>query len=198
MNHAIDQEYFVQPKAFVFVDKTSGTLRFEVKADAHGRLPIDQALSLLVAQCLLRRQEPDDFQVMVAGSENLLDELRRPAAELIRACPVMDAPVALTARERQVLAGVLQFLSNKEIAMKLKISVRTVKFHVSALLSKFQVGRRSGLILKATDLFSIAKAPVKAIIPRVVVGAGQELAQGSDPSRQGLFEISALARRSQR
>lgn len=53
----------------------------------------------------------------------------------------------LSAREREVLECLLQNLSNKNIAKKLKISERTVKFHVSNLLTKFDVKRRAGLIM---------------------------------------------------
>jgi len=41
-----------------------------------------------------------------------------------------------------VLSGISQDLSNKEIAAKLSLSERTVKFHVSAMLEKF--GARGG------------------------------------------------------
>lgn len=53
----------------------------------------------------------------------------------------------LSARETQVLDRMLENLSNKEIAAKLDISERTVKFHVSNVLTKFGVGRRADLIL---------------------------------------------------
>src|SRR5205814_9232961 len=43
--------------------------------------------------------------------------------------------------------SLLENLSNKEIASKLNIAERTVKFHVSNLLSKFGVRRRADLIL---------------------------------------------------
>lgn len=52
-----------------------------------------------------------------------------------------------SSRERQVLDGLLQNFSNKEIANKLRISERTVKFHVSNLLVKFRVQRRADLML---------------------------------------------------
>jgi DNA-binding CsgD family transcriptional regulator len=38
-------------------------------------------------------------------------------------------------------------MKNKEIALRLNISERTVKFHVSNLLAKFGVRRRADLIL---------------------------------------------------
>lgn len=59
---------------------------------------------------------------------------------------------ALSRREQQVLDALLQNLSNKEIGSKLNISERTVKFHVSNLLAKFSVERRSDLIFKSLQL----------------------------------------------
>lgn len=53
----------------------------------------------------------------------------------------------LSRREQEVLDALLENLANKEIADKLHISERTVKFHVSNLLKKFGVRRRSDLIL---------------------------------------------------
>jgi DNA-binding NarL/FixJ family response regulator len=53
----------------------------------------------------------------------------------------------LSQRETQVLDLLLDNQSNKEIAVKLNISERTVKFHVSNVLTKFGVHRRADLIL---------------------------------------------------
>ncbi len=58
-----------------------------------------------------------------------------------------DTSAALSRREQEVLDGLLENLANKEIANKLNISERTVKFHVSNLLNKFGVRRRADLIL---------------------------------------------------
>lgn len=55
----------------------------------------------------------------------------------------------LSKREKEVLALLLQNLSNKEVAKELQISSRTAKFHVSNLLSKSGVRRRADLILLA-------------------------------------------------
>jgi hypothetical protein len=43
--------------------------------------------------------------------------------------------------------GLLENLANKEVADRLHISERTVKFHVSSLLAKFGVQRRADLLL---------------------------------------------------
>jgi DNA-binding NarL/FixJ family response regulator len=55
--------------------------------------------------------------------------------------------VDVSRREREIIEGLLMNLSNKEIASRLNISERTVKFHVSNLLVKFNVQRRADLIL---------------------------------------------------
>jgi len=58
-----------------------------------------------------------------------------------------DSVANLSRREQEVLDSLLENLSNKEIANKLNIAERTVKFHVSNLLNKFGVRRRADLIL---------------------------------------------------
>lgn len=56
--------------------------------------------------------------------------------------------LSLTQRERQIMEFLLRRFSNKEIAEILNISERTVKFHVSNILSKLQVGSRQELAAK--------------------------------------------------
>lgn len=63
-----------------------------------------------------------------------------------RRLPV-DARSELSRREQEVLNNLLENLANKEIATRLNISERTVKFHVSNLLAKFGVRRRADIIL---------------------------------------------------
>ena len=53
----------------------------------------------------------------------------------------------LTDREREVLDALLEKLPNKEIAKRLGITERGVKFHVSNLLVKHRVSRRADLVL---------------------------------------------------
>ena len=58
-----------------------------------------------------------------------------------------DSPTELSRREQEVLSGLLENMANQEVADRLHISERTVKFHVSNLLAKFGVRRRADLIL---------------------------------------------------
>src|SRR6185369_2921765 len=56
--------------------------------------------------------------------------------------------VQLSKREKEVLSLLLQGKSNKQIALSLDISVRTVEFHLKNIYAKFQVSSRIELILK--------------------------------------------------
>jgi DNA-binding NarL/FixJ family response regulator len=56
--------------------------------------------------------------------------------------------LSLTPREQQIMEFLLRRFSNKEIAEILNISERTVKFHVSNILSKLQVTSRQELAAK--------------------------------------------------
>ncbi len=67
--------------------------------------------------------------------------------------PVPRSAPHLSRREREVLFSILQGLTNKEIATKLHISERTVKFHISHVLAKFGAQRRADLIVKHYQIF---------------------------------------------
>jgi DNA-binding CsgD family transcriptional regulator len=195
-SHRAEKGFFVHPKAFIFIDKRTGTQRFEVKADPDGSMPVDEAVSLLVVHCLMRNQMPNDFRVMVSVGENLLDNLRPRARKLIHACPSIQIAFQLTSRQQDVLRGVQEGLSNKEIARKLNVSERAVKFHVSALLMKFDVAGRMGLMRKATELLSGLRVPTSVESPQLVAsevhGVGHEIML----SRESPVQMNALERRS--
>lgn len=151
---AIPAGFAVHPKLFVFFDKKTGTRRFEVKAGKDGSMPVDQAVSLLAVHCVARQQMPKDFSVMVAAGEDLVDNLVGRATKLIRTCANAKSLIPLSRRQQEVLRGVSQNLSNKEIASRLNVSERTIKFHVSALLEKFDVRSRVDLMLEAGSALS--------------------------------------------
>lgn len=57
-------------------------------------------------------------------------------------------PRTLTPREREILDLLLEARSDREIAMRMEISVQTVRFHLSNLFRKFQVHSRNQLTVK--------------------------------------------------
>lgn len=62
----------------------------------------------------------------------------------------LDTP--LTAREQEVLDLLAQGLANKTIARQLHISEYTVKYHVNAILSKFNAASRTEAVVYAVRL----------------------------------------------
>lgn len=69
------------------------------------------------------------------------------------------AAEALTPRELEVLQELALGLQNKEIAAKLVISERTVKFHVSAILEKLGAGNRTEAVAVAAQRGLIDLSP---------------------------------------
>jgi DNA-binding NarL/FixJ family response regulator len=63
-----------------------------------------------------------------------------------------DAPEPLTARESEILELLSRGLANKSIARELSISDHTVKFHVSSIYSKLQVGSRAEAVSRGARL----------------------------------------------
>ena len=60
-----------------------------------------------------------------------------------------DDDVSLTPRELEVLALLAEGMSNKAIARRLGISVHTAKFHVGALIDKFDAIGRTDAVAHA-------------------------------------------------
>ena len=71
------------------------------------------------------------------------------AARLMQAVSAPESPEALTERETEVLCLLAQGQANKEIARSLNISEKTVKVHVSNILSKLGVQSRTQATLYA-------------------------------------------------
>jgi len=80
---------------------------------------------------------------------------------------------SLTAREGQVVQLLFRHLTNKDIAHQLSISERTVKFHVSNVLSKLGLENRRNLLVSASSI-DYAKASLKKSknvnVPKIVSG----------------------------
>lgn len=156
------KEISFRPESFVLCERSSGAVRFRVQAEPDGGMPVEQVAGLLAMHCLVRGQAPDDFEVMVVARESLLQTVSERAEQLLAAGRAIGAGVKISRREQEVLDGVLQGLGNKEIASRLNVSERTVKFHVSSLLAKFGVTDRIALS-REVSLGRIPASPLESM-----------------------------------
>jgi DNA-binding CsgD family transcriptional regulator len=84
------------------------------------------------------------------GQDVLSEYVRRINVNLRKRLETPDSLLQLTAREEQIMSLLLSGDSNKEIGNALGIAERTVKYHVSHILSKSQVSSRRELLKKVT------------------------------------------------
>jgi len=103
---------------YLVKDDACDQIRFAIKAIMHGKIYVSPAVSILLAERLVRNED-----------------------ELETSCPGI-----LTAREKQVLKLIVNGLANKNIAMKLKISARTVEHHRLNLSHKLGIKSTAGLV----------------------------------------------------
>ncbi|MGB9309217.1 MAG: LuxR C-terminal-related transcriptional regulator [Candidatus Acidiferrales bacterium] len=138
------------PDLFLFCQAATGNAQFRATSGADLECTVERIAGLLAMQCLVRGQNPTEFQVMVPADDSLVGRLVARAEELLKEGRSIACPTSLSARQREVLDAVLCNRANKEIAAKLNITVRTVKFHISSLLSKFGVETRAELARRAS------------------------------------------------
>ena len=137
-------------ETYFFYEKNTRVSHFHVEAGPDGRFPVEEAAGLLAMHCMVRGQSPRDYVVMVEAAHESLEGLTEKAEKLLQVGHSVGSSVKLTRREEEVFGGVMRRLANKEIAASLNLSERTVKFHVSSLLTKFHVRGRMELVREAT------------------------------------------------
>ncbi|HRW07575.1 MAG: response regulator transcription factor [Caldilineaceae bacterium] len=102
---------------------------------------------------LLKDTEADELcRAIKAAAAGQVQLSPQAAARLLREVPAPNSPERLTDRETDVLRLLAQGLSNKEIAAALVVGEKTVKTHVSNILSKLGVVSRTQAALYATRI----------------------------------------------
>jgi len=128
-------------------------LRVIVLGSSHDPADIDEAFDAGTIAYVLKTAHPADvaatirqtfdhsvFLANVHSNGNGNTNGHAPDAER---APVDDADVALTRREREILALVSEGYSNRELAKMIWVTEQTVKFHLSNIYRKLDVSNRT-------------------------------------------------------
>ena len=135
------------------LNQTDVTTKFLALTANEDRGYMQQVLKLGATGYLLKRSAADELiQAIrtVAAGRRYLDTL--VVSEIVHDLSVesqsdgLPRPVALSEREQEVLKAIAQGFSNKEIAAKLDISVKTVDTYKSRSLLKLGLHGRSDIV----------------------------------------------------
>jgi DNA-binding CsgD family transcriptional regulator len=137
---------------FVFCEKNTGIAQFRAGSLDGAECTLDRVAGLFAMQCLVRGYNPNDFMVLVPARQEIVGDLLARANELLEEGRAVAGPESLSPRQKEILHSVICNRANKEIASSLNITVRTVKFHISNLLSKFGVENRAELARRAAGM----------------------------------------------
>jgi DNA-binding NarL/FixJ family response regulator len=127
---------------------------------------VHEALHAGASGFLLKDARPEDLITAIRRTHegeslfapSILTRLVEHYVAVPRA-PRPPAPAPLTARETEVLTLIGRGLSNDEIAARLTISIKTVKTHVSHLLTKLAARDRAHLVIAAYDAGLVTPRP---------------------------------------
>jgi two-component system, NarL family, response regulator LiaR len=109
---------------------------------------------------LLKDTEADELiRAIKAAAGGQVQLSPKAAARLMREVRAPESPEALTERETEVLRLLAMGQSNKEIAHTLTIGEKTVKTHVSNILSKLNVSSRTQAALHAVRIGLVDSLP---------------------------------------
>ena len=127
-----------------------GTLRVIVVGASREHVDIDAAFAAGALAYAVKTAHPEDVAATVRQAFDQTIYLVSPAsAKGSPAPPAAAGPdggnghVALTKRERQILALVAEGHSNRQLARMLWLTEQTVKFHLSNIYRKLDVGNRT-------------------------------------------------------
>jgi two-component system, NarL family, response regulator LiaR len=78
---------------------------------------------------------------------SILQQIVKIAPHKINTCVKLDARQMPTARELEILRLAANGMSNKDIALKLNVSVRTIKSYLAVIFAKLGVGSRTEAVI---------------------------------------------------
>jgi two-component system, LuxR family, response regulator FixJ len=115
----------------------------------HGDIPL--AVEAMKAGAADFFEKPFSDDAMLAAVRRALGQHRHDRAREAERAAVKDRLAGLSARERQVLEGLVAGKANKNIAFDLGISPRTVEIYRANVMTKMAAGSLSELVRMALD-----------------------------------------------
>ena len=113
----------------------------------HGDVPL--AVEAMKAGAVDFIEKPFDDEALLAAVRTALDRQARDERRESELAEIRTRLESLSARERQVLEGLVAGLPNKTIAYDLNISPRTVEVHRANVMTKMQATSLSDLVRMA-------------------------------------------------
>ena len=94
-------------------------------------------------------------QLIATSIKEVLERLAAPSEKINLASThsILDRLRLLSGREREIMFLVSSGLTNKEIAYRLSISIRTVEIHRARMMSKMDFQNVADLVRTADSLF---------------------------------------------
>lgn len=111
---------------------------------AHADVPL--AVQAMKAGAIDLLEKPFDDEALLASIRHALLRRHNEFGADAEAAMVRERLATLTARESEVLSGILKGQPNKIIAHELGISVRTVEVHRANVMAKMRAGSLSELV----------------------------------------------------
>ena len=117
------------------------------------RIFLDEGAAIRPLLTATQKSDRDD-PLLHAYIQEILDALPQPVATVSVVQGTRDEALieALSDREHEVLCLIAAGLTNQEIAERLVISLRTVKFHTSNIFAKLAVTNRTQAVARAREL----------------------------------------------
>jgi DNA-binding CsgD family transcriptional regulator len=173
---------------FVFCEKSTGVAQFRAESNDDPNTTVERIAGQLAMQCLVRGHDPEDFVVLVPAEGHIVGRFLSRAKELLEEGRAVSRPASLSPRQSEILVSVIRNRANKEIASKLNITVRTVKFHISSLLNKFGVDNRAELARRAAGFLRQDAVDSEGLAFRTAM-------EDSEPLQLGPVPVESASRR---
>jgi FixJ family two-component response regulator len=117
-----------------------------------GCADVESSVRALKAGAVDFLQKPVDDQALLDAVHETLNRAREARRQRVDRAALRARFERLTRRERDVLRHMLRGLLNKQIALELGISEKTVKFHRGRVMAKTEVGSLAELVRGATKI----------------------------------------------